>query len=440
MKKYIYIILMSISLGAASCDFLDTPPALGITEDKLIDLKSMRALVNGSFDKTRMFLDDISAIDMLLVRDMSVRNKPEWDSYFEHKIAFDIRFNMLYQSIGLLNEISVRDVQSMNGTQEEKDIILGEMHFMRSLLYFLVNTHYELPSTGWSAPLVLKPVEVGERLSCAKASDIRKQIETDIEEARRLLKEKDGSLVNYYVATALAARIYFYHENYELAYKYSNEVIISDKYALEDVQTPFKSENARETIFSIVYNSADSMSPVDELFKRLKASDTEGALYMNEYGELKMFFDSNDKRFQNFFKVQDGVVYGSEKYSTDRMNFPYIRLAEMYLTRSESNIMNNGTVSQQDVDDINIIIDRSLSGDKLTSIPSTEDMLEKIYKERTKEMALEVGDHFLNVKRLKRGIVSYDGNGYVQYSDYADKVVSIFPDTEIAFHDLNRNR
>lgn len=439
MKKIIYSIFLSLLL--VGCDFLETPPALGLTEDKLVDLQAMRALVNGSYDASRAFLDDISAYDMLIVRDMAVRNKPEWDSFFEHQFDFDICFQQLYKAIGILNELSVHNMQDMEGSQEEKDVILGEMYFMRALLYFIVNTHYELPSTGWSAPLVLKPVEVGERLSCAKASDIRIQIEKDIEQARSLLKGKNTILADYYAATALAARIYFYHENYILAYQYANEVITSSKYVLEDVSAPFVPlKESRENIFTMIYNSVDNLSPVDELFERLQASDTQGALYLNVKGELKAFFDVNDKRYQIFFKEQDNVIYGSEKYSTDKMNYPYIRLAEMYLTRAEANIMNTGSVSQQDVDDLNKLIERSLPANALTSIPSKDEMLEFLYKERTREMALEVGDHFLNVKRLKRGIVSYQGDGYVPYSEYADKVVSIFPDTEMAFHDLNRNQ
>lgn len=439
MKK-LYIILAVLPL-LVSCSFLETPPALGITEDKLIDLKAMRAIVNGSYNASRGVLDDVAAIDMLLVRDMCVRNKPEWDSYFEHQMSSDICFGGLYKAISIANELSIHDVQSMDGTKDEKDVILGEMYFMRALLYFIVNTHYELPSTGWSAPLVLKPVEINDRLSCAKASDIRMQIEKDIEQARVLLKGKNTVLVDYYAATALAARIYFYHENYLLAYQCANEVITSSKYVLEDVSAPFiPLKKSKENIFEIAYNSVDNISPVDELFVRLLASDTQGALYVNDKGELKTFFDVNDKRYQTFFKEQDNVIYGSEKYSTDKMNYPYIRLAEMYLTRAEANIMNTGSVSQQDVDDVNKLIERSLPANVLTSIPSKDDMLECLYRERTREMALEVGDHFLNVKRLKRGIVSYQGDGYVSYAEYADKVVSIFPDTEMAFHDLNRNR
>lgn len=439
MKKLIYSILLSFMV--VSCDFLETPPALGLTEDKLIDLKAMRALVNGSFSSSRAFLDDVTIFDMLVVRDMAVRNRPEWDGFFEHHMASDMCFQEFYKAIGILNEVAVSDVQGMKGSQDEKDVVLGEMHFMRALLYFQVNERFELPSTGWSAPLTLKPVAVGERLTCAKASDIRAQVEKDIEQARTLLKGKTAVFADYYAATALAARIYFYYENYAKAYECANEVIVSGKYELESLAAPFEPlAGSRENIFTILYNPVDSQSPVDKLAEFMQASETLGVLYVYDKGELARYFDRNDERYKAFFKEQDNVVYGSGKYTTDKMDYPYIRLAEMYLTRSEANIMKNGSVSQQDVDDVNEIIERAMPEDVLTEIPSQDVMLDILYKERTKELALEVGDHFLNVKRLKRGIVAYPGEGYIPYSEYADIVASIFPETEKAYHDLDRNR
>lgn len=439
MKKVMLNIFLIITL--VSCDFLDNPPATGLSDDKLIDLPAIRALVNGAYDECRVVMSNVYCMDIALVRDMKVRNRPERDGFFEHQMFYDIEFSRSYKILGLLNEVATHDVQGMEGNSVDKSGVLGDMHFMRAFIYFVINTHYELPSTGYSAPLVLKPVMVGERFSCAKADDIRKQIEQDIEAARTYLKETQNGQASYFAATALAARIYFYHEKYALAYACADELIKSGKYGMEEVAAPFiPLGQSKENIFSLLYNSLDLQSPVTDLFTCLQASDVKGSLILYEKGELAQFFHSEDNRYKHFFVAKDNVVYGSGKYTTDKMNLPCIRLAEMHLTRAEANIMNLNRVSQQDVNDLNEIIGRAMPASIVTVIPSKNDMLDLLYNERTKELALEIGDHFLNVKRLKKGIakIPTEGEGYKSYTVYADQVVSIFPLQEELFHNLNR--
>jgi hypothetical protein len=69
-------------------------------------------------------------------------------------------------------------------------------------------------------------------------------------------------------------------------------------------------------------------------------------------------------------------------------------------------------------------------------------MLDHLYNERTKELAFEIGDHFLNTKRLRRGIIKIpsEGSGFKTYEEYSDLLVFPFPQTEIDVHGLTRNR
>lgn len=425
-----------------SCDdFLTTSPDMGITDDKLTDLPAMRALVNSAFEVSKNN-SEIACIASTIVRDMSVRNKPEWDGYFKHEFAYDIYFSDQYTALGLLNSVAVRDVNAMAGTQNDRDVILGEMHFLRALIYFNLNVHFELPSTGYSVPLVLRPVTVDDRLSCDKAENIRVQIEKDIEQAITLLDGRKTLNVDCVAAKALAARIYFFHRNYDKAFQYADEVIGTRKFTLEqDPSLAFlPGATSTENIYVIPYNSVDKFSPVMNTPKWFQASDSQGALYLNEHSELAKFLDRDDARFKAFFTEQGGVIYANKKYSTDHMDYAFIRLPEMLLTRAESEIMIKGSVTQSAVDDVNLVIDRSLAKNHIDNIPSKEDMLEMIYRERVVEMAIESGDHLNNVKRLKRGIVSLDGKSMVAYEQYADHIASIFPEREMNFHDLNRNK
>ena len=83
----------------------------------------------------------------------------------------------------------------------------------------------------------------------------------------------------------------------------------------------------------------------------------------------------------------------------------------MYLTRAEADIMVNGSVNQQDINDINAIRNRAKPYSVLTSIPTKDQALDLIFEDRTKELAFELGDHFLNTKRLKLGIIKTQDEG-----------------------------
>ena len=73
----------------------------------------------------------------------------------------------------------------------------------------------------------------------------------------------------------------------------------------------------------------------------------------------------------------------------------------MYLTRAESNIMKNGSVSAADVADINVVKNRAAVS-LVSGVPSMENMLEMLFQERSIEMCFEYGDRFYNSRRVKR--------------------------------------
>ena len=216
-------------------------------------------------------------------------------------------------------------------------------------------------------------MSIDDRVSCAKTSELSAFIETEIENARVHFQEASSGISNYYAATALAARIYFFHEKYDLAYARANEVITSGQYSLEsDVTEVFTAPgNSNEIIFKIMFNSIDGsgVSPSARIFEAYQASPTLGFYSMNPNGvAAEMIMDEDDARYTGFYSSDDNYIY-VEKYTTDQMHYQYIRLAEMYLTRAEANIMVNGSVNQQDVDDINALRNRAKPSSVITSFP-----------------------------------------------------------------------
>ena len=104
--------------------------------------------------------------------------------------------------------------------------------------------------------------------------------------------------------------------------------------------------------------------------------------------------------------LKDGVVYTDGKYPNNNVDYIGIRLAEMYLTRAESNIMVNNTVAAQDVSDVNAVKNRAGASDVVSGTPGKSAMLEIIFNERSKELYNETGDRFFNSRRLQKSIVN----------------------------------
>ena len=451
MKKIIIGLIIITTFFSCKKSFLDIPPATGLTDDKLIDLPAMKGLVIGAYGLIRgqggISYSGMSTLyGAIIIRDVVTRNDLNYPQYFEHNINGDLgMFQRAYKILDLLNTVAVKDLGSIPGTDAERKSILGDIHFLRALIYFDLNNYFELPSTGYSVPLLQKPVGINDRVTCAKTIDVMNAIEADIEQARINFANNVSGVANYQAATALAARIYFKHKKYDKAYAMANEVITTGNFIIEaNVRTPFTpGTNSRESIFSFKFSAGDNASPlpVSGLFGAYRVGQSQGSLSLNRDGVLSqlMLADPRDARWA-FYTVQPPLTYINGKYSTDQMDMLYIRLPEMYLTRAESNIMNNNAVSQQDTSDINRIRRRANPLRVLNFIPSRNAALDSIYNDRVKELAVELGDHYLNVRRLQKGIIktAQEGGGLKPYSVYGNLLAFPFPANEIQIHGLNR--
>ena len=446
MKKLV-IIFVSTIFWSCGDDFLDNPPNIGLTPDKLTDLASAQALLYGAYAQIRPFVSQSALYSAGMMRDVVNRNRGEYDNFYGHEISTNMtswQYTSGFTALGTVNKIFADDLANRGATDSEKSAVLADAHFLRALIYFDLNNYWGDPVTDYTVPLLETPLSIDDRVSCAKTSELSAFIETEIETARAHFQEASSGISNYYAATALAARIYFFHEKYELAYARANEVITSGQYSLEsDVTEVFTAPgNSNEIIFKIMFNSIDGsgVSPSARIFEAYQASPTLGFYSMNPNGvAAEMIMDEDDARYTGFYSSDDNYIY-VEKYTTDQMHYQYIRLAEMYLTRAEANIMVNGSVNQQDVDDINALRNRVKPSSVITSIPTKDQALSMLFADRTKELAFELGDHFLNTKRLKFGIIKTqdEGEGFKTYSEWIELLLYPFPGNEVDIHGLTR--
>ena len=95
-------------------------------------------------------------------------------------------------------------------------------------------------------------------------------------------------------------------------------------------------------------------------FSLFQADKTNGTLSLNPNGLIGQLMnaDPNDERFSTLFTNNsavdgDGLIYVDGKYPSTDVDNIIMRLPEVYLTRAESNIMSNNSVSSQDIEDVN---------------------------------------------------------------------------------------
>ena len=282
-----------------------------------------------------------------------------------------------------------------------------------------------------------------EKVSLSTSIALRAQAETDIELARQYLKQSAG-VNTYMAATAFAAKIYFFHKNYDLAYELANEVINSGQFSLEsDMSNIYlNGDTSTETILTIVTDLTDTTPSnwggyATVNFDRFEASKSTGLFTLNPHSLVAQLrnADPSDLRFTQLFEEKDGFVFMASKYPTNETDQIIVRLPEMYLTRAESNIMNSNSVTSTDVADINVVKNRAGAADTITGTPSASAMLDIIYNERSKELCFELFDRLLNSVRLEKDIVDQNGSTY-SYGDYINKLYYPFPQEEIDYHNF----
>ena len=440
----IFLLFSILFLTFTSCeDFLEEDPSIGLSADKLTDIASMNALVHGAYDNMRGFYAYQPMITAGFVRDYSVRNSANWTPFYKWtntgvpNMFAGNSYGNGFRTLNKVNTVLNADIENMYGTAAQRSQVLGDAHFIRAAIYFQFHMTYTHPTTQKSVPLVTTVLGTNARVTQATGSELIAQFEYDIEEARKHFAISNG--VNTHVAaTAMAARMYFYLGKYDLAYARANEVIASGAHSLEaNVADIYSRGNASaESIYTIITNRTENSFGVQSIMNNnFQADKDSGVASLNPYSLIAQFRNANpsDKRFADLMTEGDGLVYVDKKYPSLESDYVVLRLAEMYLTRAESNIMKNGSVSASDVADVNMIKNRA-SVALISGTPSQADMLDIIYNERSIELCFEWGDRFYNTRRLQKDIVAEGGNGVIPYSTYNTLLVYPMPISDSDIH------
>jgi tetratricopeptide (TPR) repeat protein len=426
MRKALIIIL---SIAIVSCTKkLDVPPQDELTPSEIRTEDDVIALLMGgyaSLQDPHAFGERYNTLTELLVSDDDLDWQGTFANYTDISTRNQIADNLViyrmwanaYHTINIANTALSKMSVVSDGLREELE---GEARFFRGLVYFqLVNLFAQPYSAGSTStrpgvPLILEPVEgydsTRDKLPRASIDEVYNQIVADLTAARSSLPEESENFrATSYSAAAVLSRVYLSLGRYADAADAANEVIESGNYSLaRSFADAFNNtSNSSEDVFAIQQSSQSNAGTSNAGLTTMYASDPIGRGEMQITQEHLDKYEPRDSRGDFFY--EGSSISGSEGFMTRKYFELYsaisvIRLAELYLTRAETNFRTGQQVGPNTpLQDVNLIRVR------VGSIPLTViNSADEIVAERFFELAFE-GERFLTVKRLR---LTVDGIAY----------------------------
>ena len=322
----------------------------------------------------------------------------------------------------------------------EKNRIEGEALAMRGILLFemvaLWAPQYDAdgvnPATDDAFPFTTEPITDINEIPVLSTADIKTidqiytQAEDDLTDASSLLESfgKNGTSLSYYACQAYLAKLSLQKGEFGDAEDYAEEVISSNEFELtaSPLDAFNNTSNSTEDIYAIQQTLANNTGDRSSGFGLTAyfSSLTESGIgvyrlfsptFFNSNswhnspnfepsdlrGSIDLSVDENtssDEITTAYYKsVVDNFdeAVSTSKYTSSANVLPVIRLAEMYLIRSEANYTNFGDViSPQALSDLNVIRTRAgISELTLADFPDQAAFFDSLVVERTREFMHE---------------------------------------------------
>ncbi len=319
-------------------------------------------------------------------------------------------WNLLYKHINAANIVLTQiDVQSEATAKdrEAKERIKGEAYFLRSAYYFLLTNLYAEPYNPATAdktkgiPLKLTDYVEDREFDRPSLTAVYGQILQDLEQAEKLLLNKDGSSVyraNITAVYLLKSRIYLYMQDYTSAALYAQKVLDNNSNLVRLASIPAGTDAltkaSKETIFSMGGYLLATLS-----YSHL---NREPAHVIAK--TLADLYTTNDYRLGTYVKrLPSGqTVFTKVGGMSNVWNKPFevsdcflLRSAEAYLTLAEASAMLKEENKAKSVlttflaTRMKVPVDLSFAGN---------DLIDFIREERAREFCLE-GHRWFDLRR-----------------------------------------
>lgn len=350
MKKISYILL--ISLLAFSCDkAFDVEPEASISDEGAItNANSLAAALAGLYNQLQgNYYQGEFQIAAAVSSDLA-QSVGTWDFYREMDTYVVSPDNLevrdlwaaMYEVVNQANNIIEGAPNVTDATQSAIDNALGQAYFARGLAFFdLARLFGGLPNVYGSLGIAL-PLEPSRSPVLYTRSSLDAtydQVEADLLQALSLLPESGfPAKASKAAARALLARYYLYVQDYAQASDYASQVINDANFELIDnVVDIYKTKNTAESIFELQFDATDANG--------IRTWYIPGALGgrgdLAAHDEFYNAIPDNDARKQLFAFDASSMFWYPTKHETpaNADNLQIIRIAEMYLTRAEADLL-----------------------------------------------------------------------------------------------------
>jgi starch-binding outer membrane protein, SusD/RagB family len=304
-------------------------------------------------------------------------------------------YSLIYASNSILEGVK----NSTTLSKEDKDRFQGEAYFLRAFIHFhLMNLFGDIPYIDTT------DYRVNSKVSRLSEEEVYQKLIEDLLNAKTLLPKTDNSFANvrpnYWVASALLARVHLYNGDWQLALTEASNVISDGSYSLNtDLERVFLNGSS-ETLWQLDTGIAGTNTLEAFTFIFVSGPPPNAAIS----NHLINSFETGDARFTTWVgAVSDGTDswYYPYKY---KLNTPtgyaeeysiLFRLAELYLIAAEAHAQ-MGNLSEAS-DYLNVI--RNRASLVPISTMNQNDLLDAILQERRIEFFIEQGHRFFDLKR-----------------------------------------
>jgi hypothetical protein len=428
--RYITILVALFALWGCE-DFLNKEPQDEISKNEALDdIQSLQLALNGAYNLmgdnnyyAEFFLvyPELSGGNLHFAENVN-RSNASFQTYLpiyrfsvqaESETIIEAAYPEMYRVLNAVNNIINAVPALPDGTEAQRNQLLGEALALRALIHFDLLRLYAQPygfTEDASHPGIVALTEtpgVSEQRSRATVTEAYELITSDLERAIDLMPP----LTNPYRLSAegargLLARVYLYQGEWSRAASLAGEVINngSTRLATTEEYPEIWRNNyvATEYVFRLSMRAPDQTFISDLLGKGaprpvMSISDDLFSLYR----------DTDVRALDSLIQTdEDGnLLSGKHPFAENvASDVPVLRLSELYLTRAEALArLGRPELAQADLDAIRLRADPSLEAGRLTG----QALLDAILLERRKELALE-GHLLFDLARTGRDVVRLD--------------------------------
>ncbi|OAV69754.1 SusD family protein [Bacteroidales bacterium Barb4] len=415
IQRYVWGLTVSCSLVA--CDsFLDTDPPsdLVVQEDVYGDIRNVRSVVNGLYTQNLL-------ANGLFYYEIPFYLTPITDDAYHTSTSYDdLRYNAYgptntytayawtkaYTAILRSNDL-LELLPSTALPEAEKRQNIGEAKYFRAFSYFVLTSLYGDVPWVTSTNIVETTLQPRDPKEVVVGHIIE-----DLKDAEAALEgsTNPNTKVTKAAASALLARIYLYHSEWQNAEAKADEVIQTSGYSLDAIENVFL-RTSTESIFK-TSSSGSWSSYVDRVYYANLAVNNN---YLRLTDDLVNSFEADDLRKTKWTTTVSDFLHPYKYHRTAATSagtaedYVSLRLTEQYLIRAEAR-------AQQDklpeaVADVNIIRQRAGLSDLPEGLSKAEVLL-AIEQERRHEFFAEDAHRWWDLVRTGR----------------ADAVLGAYPD------------